>query len=117
MTSEKFGDALASTPHLGTISGTALIIFSYFGFESIVNLAEETKKPERDLPLAILLSLAISTVLYVLVSLSAGLETQIFSEERLSNPKRLQESGGPGAFLGRMANLNRKDPAGPSSHC
>ena len=71
MTSEKFGNVLEATPHLGTVSGSALIIFSFFGFENIVNLAEETKNPERDLPKAILISVIISTVLYVLVSISA----------------------------------------------
>ena len=71
MTSDKFGDALSTMPHLGTVSGSALIIFSFFGFENIVNLAEETKKPERDLPRAILLSVVIATVLYILVSLSS----------------------------------------------
>lgn len=71
MTSEKFGDVLSATPHLGTLSGSALIIFSFFGFENIVNLAEETKKPERDLPRAILISVLFSTILYVLVSISA----------------------------------------------
>lgn len=71
MTSEKFGKVLDATPHLGTLSGSALIIFSFFGFENIVNLAEEAKKPERNLPPAILISVMISIVLYVLVSLSA----------------------------------------------
>lgn len=71
LTSEKFGNVLETTPHLGTVTGSALIIFSFFGFENIVNLAEETKNPERDLPRAILISVIIATVLYVLVSLSA----------------------------------------------
>ncbi|MGE3974755.1 MAG: APC family permease [Bdellovibrionales bacterium] len=81
MTSEKFGEALSATPHWGTLSGAGLIIFSFFGFENIVNLAEETKKPERDLSRAILLSISISTILYVLVSLSA---LALLSPEALS---------------------------------
>ena len=71
VTSEKFGEVLSAAPHLGTLAGSALIIFSFFGFENIANLAEETKNPERDLPKAILISVMISTVLYVLVSISA----------------------------------------------
>ncbi len=71
LTSEKFGNALETMPHLGTLSGSALIIFSFFGFENIVNLAEETKDPEKNLPRAILISVIVSTILYVLVSLSA----------------------------------------------
>ncbi len=71
ITSEKFCEVLAAAPHLGILSGSAIIIFSYFGFESIANLAEEAKEPEKDLPRAIILSVIISTVLYVLVALAA----------------------------------------------
>jgi APA family basic amino acid/polyamine antiporter len=67
----KFGSALYSTPTLATVSSAALIIFAYFGFENIVNLAEETIDPKKTIPRAIFLSLSISTVLYVLVSLAA----------------------------------------------
>ncbi len=81
LTSEKFGNALETIPHLGTISGSALIIFSFFGFENIVNLAEETKNPERDLPRAILISVIIATILYILVSISA---LTILSAENLA---------------------------------
>lgn len=71
ITSGKLAEAARFAPHAGTLSGAALIVFSYFGFENIVNLAEETKRPERALPKAILLSLAVASVLYLLVSLSA----------------------------------------------
>lgn len=81
-TSDKFGNALETIPHLGTMSGSALIIFSFFGFENIANLAEESKKPERDLPLAILISVLIATVLYILVSISA---VSLLSTEKLAN--------------------------------
>lgn len=69
--SPTFGAALSATPTLATVSSAALIIFAYFGFENIVNLSEETRDPEKTIPRAILLSLLISTVLYVLVSLAA----------------------------------------------
>ena len=69
--SERFGEALASTPTFGMIPGAALVFFSYLGFENIANLAEESKKPDRDLPRAILASVGIATVLYVLVALAA----------------------------------------------
>lgn len=69
--SENFGKVL-STPTLNgaVFSGAALVIFAYFGFENIVNLVEETREP-RELPKGILISVAISTVLYLLVSLAA----------------------------------------------
>ncbi|MDW3094819.1 MAG: amino acid permease [Gammaproteobacteria bacterium] len=43
--------------------------YAYIGFEDIVNMAEETKNPTRLVPLAILLSLIISTLLYVILSI------------------------------------------------
>lgn len=48
-------------------SGAALIFFIYMGFEAIVNLAEEAKAPRRDLPRALLLSVIITSVIYLLV--------------------------------------------------
>lgn len=69
--SPRFGDAISVAPTFATLSGSALIIFAYFGFENMVNFAEETKNPEKTLPRAILLSICITTILYVLVALSA----------------------------------------------
>jgi amino acid transporter len=66
-----FGKALATAPTLATVSSAALIIFAFLGFENIVSLAEETKEPEKNIPRAILLSLFISMILYVLVSIAA----------------------------------------------
>ncbi len=106
LTSEKFGQSLEMMPTAGTLTGTALIIFSFFGFENIVNLAEETKKPERDLPRAILISVVVSTVLYVLVSLSA---LALISTEKLaasSAPLMLvaqSASANAGKILGAVA--------------
>ncbi|MFA1547277.1 amino acid permease [Actinomadura chokoriensis] len=47
------------------------VFFSYIGFDAASTAGEEAKNPRRDLPLAIVLSLAIVTVLYVLVGLAA----------------------------------------------
>ena len=69
--SDKFAHNLSFTPTAATLAGSALIIFSFFGFESIANLADEAKKPERHLPWAIILSVLISTALYIGVSISA----------------------------------------------
>ena len=70
-TTGAFADALSSAPTLGVLSGTALVFFSFLGFENVANLAEEAKEPERDLPRAIFLSLGIATALYILVALAA----------------------------------------------
>ncbi|MBL9014881.1 MAG: amino acid permease [Myxococcales bacterium] len=69
-TSERFGEALAAVPTDGLLSGAALVFFAYLGFENIVNLAEETREPERNLPRAILASVGGATLLYLLVALA-----------------------------------------------
>jgi amino acid transporter len=51
----------------GIFTASLLAVFAFIGFEGIVNIAEEIKAPERTLPRAIFLTLAITTVLYVLV--------------------------------------------------
>jgi amino acid transporter len=51
----------------GVISATLLAVFAFLGFEGLANVAEELKSPERTLPRAIFLTLALTTVLYVLV--------------------------------------------------
>jgi APA family basic amino acid/polyamine antiporter len=55
----------------GVVSAASLIFFAYIGFDAISTSGEETRKPQRDLPIAILGSLAIATILYVLVGLAA----------------------------------------------
>ncbi len=52
----------------GILSAAALIFFAYLGFEDIVNVAEETKNPEKTIPKALVLSIIITTCLYVLVA-------------------------------------------------
>jgi len=52
----------------GVLSAAAIVFFSYTGFEAVANLGEETRRPQRDLPIGLLGSLAICTVLYVGVS-------------------------------------------------
>ena len=53
----------------GIFTGAALVFFAYIGFDIVATAAEETKNPQRDMPIGILASLAICTVLYVAVSL------------------------------------------------
>lgn len=52
----------------GVIDGAALIFFAYIGFDSVSTHAEEAKNPARDVPIGILSSLAVCTVLYVAVA-------------------------------------------------
>ena len=52
----------------GIFKGAAIIFFAYLGFDAVSTAAEEVKNPQRDLPIGILASLAICTVLYIIVS-------------------------------------------------
>ncbi len=53
----------------GIFTGAALVFFAFIGFDIVATAAEETKNPQRDVPIGILGSLAICTTLYVAVSL------------------------------------------------
>ena len=52
----------------GILRGAAVIFFAYIGFDAVSTAAQEARNPQRDMPRGILGSLAICTVLYVLVS-------------------------------------------------
>lgn len=54
----------------GIVIAFVLIFFAFIGFEDMANIAEEVKKPKKTLPKAIILSVVISGILYVLVSLA-----------------------------------------------
>jgi amino acid transporter len=49
--------------------GAFIAFYAYVGFEDIVNMAEEVKNPRKNLPIAILIALIVTTILYILVSL------------------------------------------------
>jgi APA family basic amino acid/polyamine antiporter len=53
----------------GIFMGAFLIFFAYIGFDAISTTAEETKNPQRDLPIGIIGTLVICTILYVVVAL------------------------------------------------
>lgn len=52
----------------GVMAGAALIFFAYLGFDAVSTQAEEAKNPKRDVPIGIIASLLICTVLYILVA-------------------------------------------------
>ena len=52
-------------------ASSAIIFFAYYGFENIPNIAEETKNPSKTISKAILLSIIITTIIYVLVAISS----------------------------------------------
>ena len=52
----------------GVMSGAAIVFFAFIGFDAVSTTAEETKNPKRDLPIGMIASLIICTILYVLMS-------------------------------------------------
>ena len=52
----------------GIMTGAAIVFFAYIGFDAVSTTAEEAKNPKRDLPIGIIASLLICTVLYIIVS-------------------------------------------------
>ncbi|MFC0037637.1 amino acid permease [Actinomadura rayongensis] len=52
----------------GIVSGAALAFFAFLGFDVVATSAEESRRPRRDLPFAIIATVGIATVLYVLVA-------------------------------------------------
>ena len=53
---------------MGTLTAAAVVFFAYIGFDAVSTVAEETKNPARDLPIGIIASLIICTILYILVA-------------------------------------------------
>src|SRR6185436_10057516 len=53
---------------MGTLTGAAVVFFAYIGFDAVSTVAEETKNPSRDLPVGIIASLIVCTILYILVA-------------------------------------------------
>lgn len=53
----------------GIFRGAAVIFFAYIGFDAVSTAAQEAKNPKRDMPIGILGSLGISTLLYILVAI------------------------------------------------
>ena len=52
----------------GVMSGAAIVFFAFIGFDAVSTTAEETKNPQRDMPIGMMASLFICTLLYVLMS-------------------------------------------------
>jgi basic amino acid/polyamine antiporter, APA family len=80
----------------GIVRGAGVIFFAYIGFDAVSTAAQETKNPQRDMPIGILGSLAICTVLYITVAL---ILTGIVKYTQLNVPDPIAvgiNSAGPG---------------------
>lgn len=67
----------------GILRGAGVVFFAYIGFDAVSTAAQEANNPKRDMPLAILGSLVICTILYILVS---GLLTHLVPYTQLNVP-------------------------------
>ncbi len=65
---------------VGVLAGAAIMFFAYLGFDAVSTQAEETRRPQRDVPLGIVMSLLVCTVLYIVV---AGVLTGMVPYDRL----------------------------------
>jgi len=63
-----FGETAQGGQPLGMFAGAAIIFFAYIGFDSVSVHSEEAKNPAKDVPIGIIASLIICTILYILVS-------------------------------------------------
>ncbi len=63
-----FGQTGAGGEPLGMLAGAAIVFFAYIGFDSVSTHAEEARNPSKDVPIGIISSLVICTVLYIAVA-------------------------------------------------
>jgi APA family basic amino acid/polyamine antiporter len=67
----------------GILRGAGVVFFAYIGFDAVSTAAQEAKNPKKDMPLGILGSLVICTILYIIVS---GLLTHLVPYSQLNVP-------------------------------
>ncbi|WP_281954549.1 APC family permease [Pseudophaeobacter arcticus] len=90
----------------GIAFGAVLAFFAFIGFEDIVNMAEEVRNPTRVLPLAIVISLAVTSVIYALVCWAAVRTVPLAALAESQSPLALvwqQSQGGSARFLSAIA--------------
>lgn len=68
----------------GVLKAGALLFFAFMGFETIIKLSEEAKNPQKTIPKAIVLSVIITAIVYVLVSAAA---VSILSSDKIAGSK------------------------------
>ncbi|MBE2314782.1 amino acid permease [Solirubrobacter sp. CPCC 204708] len=80
----------------GVVSAAAVIFFAYIGFDAVSTGAEEARQPRRDLPIAIIGSLIICTIVYILVSIAAvgSLDAKALQESEAPLAAALDEGAG-----------------------
>ena len=95
----------------GVVAGAAIVFFAYIGFDAVSTAAQEAKNPQRDMPIGIIGSLIICTVLYIVV---AAIATGVVPYGQLDVPDpiaKVADVAGLGIFaslikLGAIAGLS-----------
>ena len=85
----------------GVLRGASLVFFAYIGFDAVSTAAQEAKNPQKDMPIGILGSLIVCTVLYILVS---GIATGVVPYTQLDVPEPIAAAADH-ANMGWMARI------------
>jgi APA family basic amino acid/polyamine antiporter len=85
----------------GVMTGAGIVFFAYIGFDAVSTAAQEAKNPQKDMPIGIIGSLLVCTVLYILVS---AIATGVMSYKELNVPDPIAVAADR-AGLGWMASL------------
>ncbi|HET7025355.1 MAG TPA: amino acid permease [Gemmatimonadales bacterium] len=89
----------------GVMAGAGVVFFAYIGFDAVSTAAQEAKNPQRDMPIAIIGSLLICTVLYIVVS---GIATGVMPYQQLNVPDPIAvvaDHAGLGVFFSGLIKL------------
>jgi APA family basic amino acid/polyamine antiporter len=89
----------------GVVAGAGIVFFAYIGFDAVSTAAQEAKNPQRDMPIGIIGSLLVCTVLYILV---AGIATGVVPYKDLDVPDPIAfaaDRAGMGDWMRRLIKL------------
>jgi basic amino acid/polyamine antiporter, APA family len=98
----------------GVLTGASIIFFSYIGFDSVSTAAEECRNPQRDLPIGIIVTLIVCTILYASVSLvltglvpyqQLGTDSPVADALKALGYNRLRVIVTAGALMGMLSSL------------
>ena len=92
----------------GIVRAAGVVFFAYIGFDAVSTAAQEAKNPQRDMPIGILASLGICTVLYILMALvMTGLGALHGPQRSAAGLRRDREAAGAG--VARPIHQHRRD--------
>ena len=90
----------------GVLRGAGVVFFAYIGFDAVSTAAQEAKNPQRDMPIGILGSLVVCTVLYILMAL---VMTGMVHYSKLNDPAPILVAVAAAGPVARVAALRHRD--------